>query len=119
MTLGSEIVVTLKVMPPAMIASAKMPISTIGRDTGMTPALPFRWAMPSPSPGTSARKAAPTARQTRPGTTKAACQPSVAATMAVTPDADAAPRLPHTPFQPRSRPSRRAWVTSIAPPIGW
>ena len=37
----------------------------------------------------------------------------------IPPEADAAPRLPHTPFQPSWWPSRRACETSMAEPIGW
>ena len=55
---------------------------------------------------------------THPGAMNAARQPSHAATKAVTPEAQPAPRLPQTPFQPRSRPRRVAWLTSIAEPMG-
>ena len=117
-TLGRLIVVRLKVSPPAKIARANSAISAQGRVTGITAAPPALRPPASPSPGTSARKASPQPRQTRPGTTKAARQPSVVARSAVTPEAEAAPKLPQTPLMPRSRPSRRAWVTSMAEPTG-
>ena len=63
-----------------MIASAKMPISASGRETGIDPgrSLPLS-ANPRHPPAPGRGRRAPAARQTRPGTAKAACQPSVAA----------------------------------------
>ena len=46
-------------------------------------------------------------------------QPKPAASAAVAPAALAEPRLPQTALVPRSRPRRRAWLTSIAEPTGW
>ena len=62
----------------------------------------------------------PAAIAIAPGSAKAARQPSRAASSAVVPDASAAPKLPHTPLRPSSRPSRasRALLTSMAEPTG-
>ena len=95
----------LNVIPPAAKAKANTDASRSDRST-RTVAGP-------------AMRATPAARHTRPGRMKLTRQPKAAASSAVVPEAEAAPRLPYTPLRPSSRPSRRVWVTSIAEPTRW
>ena len=118
-TFGIDTVVELKMMPPQAVAISRMAkMRAIMRVSTCRPMV-LETFFTGPGSGTSRRKPMPAAMQMTPGTKNAARQPTKSTSAPVMSAAVARPRLPHSPFQPSTRPMFCGTATSMAMPTGW
>ncbi len=118
-TLGSDTVVALNVMPPTTDTTASTANARITTWRGIWLLFLAAARLGAGRSGTIARNATPTRMPSRPGSTNAARQPTRSTSAPVASAANATPRLPHTPLMPSARPSWPACAVSIAVPTGW